>query len=134
MVFQHRFKRSSQVGSVKPQDSRETLTEHLLAPREKRDLFSALHGNTAIAVEFDLKVHFLSVGSAVTGLHCTLLSRPRALPQAGRWLPVPGPGDSELTAELFDSPRLITAQLPRYFRCSSATVRRNSGVTAPRGR
>ena len=56
MVLQHRFKRSSQVGSVKLpagrfssalpprkngielgkglQDSRETLTEHLLAPRE----------------------------------------------------------------------------------------------------
>jgi hypothetical protein len=37
--------------------------------REERDLPPTLHGDAAIAVEFNPKVHFSSVGSAVTGLH-----------------------------------------------------------------
>jgi hypothetical protein len=36
--------------------------------REERDLPPTLHSDAAIAVEFDLKGPFSSVGSAVTGL------------------------------------------------------------------
>ena len=36
-------------------DPWEALVKHFLVAREQRDLSSALHGNAAIAVEFDLK-------------------------------------------------------------------------------
>jgi hypothetical protein len=43
---------------------------HFLIARKQSDLSSALQGNAAIAVEFDLKDNFSSMGSIVTGLHC----------------------------------------------------------------
>jgi hypothetical protein len=48
----------------------EALVKHFLVARKQRDLSSALHGNAAIAVEFDLKGPLFIRWQAVTGLHC----------------------------------------------------------------
>ena len=48
----------------------EALVEHFLISRKQRDLFPALHGNGAIAVEFDLKAPFLIRWQGPAGLHC----------------------------------------------------------------